>query len=172
MTTKKIIATTAMAALAVPAAAVADKSDEHGSKGKSDAAEQHAKTKKAKKQHARGFALKGISATGLTVTDGKLAGPVTLDPTSANRWARTFLQLSKADLKGTKTVQVGTAADAVRITYIGLTAGEAPKPTDTVKVLGRVNQGALDITKIVVKRDDDTADSDKDSDRDSDSDKS
>ena len=164
MTTKKLIATTAMAALAVPAAAVADGTDHQRSHGKTKS--EQAKAKKAGK--GKSFTLKGISATGLTVTDGKLGGPITLDPTSANRFARTFLQLSKADLKGTKTVTLGTAADAVRITYVGLTAGTAPAATDTVKVLGRVKNGGLDVSKIVVKRDNDDADSDRDSDSDSD----
>jgi hypothetical protein len=148
----KLIATSAAAALAFPAAAAADKPAEPGAHGKANAAEQKAKQKKQKKQKARSFTLKGVDVAGLTVTDGKLAGPVTLDPTSANRFARTFLDLTKAELKGEDTVTLGTAADAVLISYNGLTATDALQPTDTLKVIGRVKDGTLDIRKLVVTR--------------------
>jgi len=149
----KLIATSAAAALAFPAAAAAaDKPADPGAQGKAKAADQQAKQKKQKQQKARAFTLKGVDVANLTVTDGKLAGPVTLDPTSANRFARTFLDLTKAELKGEDTVTLGTAADAVRITYVGLTATDALQATDTLKVIGRVKDGVLDIRKLVVAR--------------------
>ena len=149
----KLIATSAAAALAFPAAAAADQPAEPGAQGKANAAEQKAKQKKAKKQKkTRSFTLKGVDVTGLTVTDGKLSGPVTLDPTSANRRARTLLDLTKAEIKGEDTVTLGTAADAVKISYNGLTATDALQPTDTLKVIGRVKDGTLDIRKLVVTR--------------------
>jgi hypothetical protein len=148
MTTKKIIATTAMAALAFPAAAVADKP-----------ADKPAKPTKAQKAKGVGFSVAGVDLTGLTVTDGKLAGALTLDPTSANKHARTLLDLTKTEIAGQDTVQLGTAGDAVLVRYKGLTATDALQPTDRVKVIGKVigrksATPTLDIRKITVTRGD------------------
>ena len=145
--TKKFIATSAVAALAFPAAAAADRPADKPAKPTKPA-----KAQKVKKQKSVGFTVGGVKLSGLTVTDGKLGGPLTLDPTSANKHARTFLELSKTDLKGDKTVSLGTAADAVKVTYEGLTATDAVQPTDRVKVIGKLSGSTLDIRKIVVKR--------------------
>ena len=146
MTTKKLIATTAMAALAVPAAAVADKPENAGSKGKTKSAQAKAKTK------GKGFSVKGVDLSGLTITDGKLAGALTLDPTSANKHARKLLDLTKAEIKGEDTVQLGTAGDAVIIKLNGLSTGDPIQATDRVKVIGKVAGTTLDIRKITITR--------------------
>ena len=140
--TNKLIATTALAALAFPGAALADKP-----------ADKPAKPTKTQKAKGVGFSLGGVDLTGLTVTDGKLAGALTLDPTSVNKHARTFLELSKADVKGEKTVPVGTAGDAVVVKFNGLTATDSILPTDRVKVTGKLVGGkTLDIRKITITR--------------------
>ena len=141
--TNKLIATTALAALAFPGAALADKP-----------ADKPAKPTKTQKAKGVGFSVGGVDLTGLTVTDGKLAGALTLDPTSVNSHARKFLELSKADVKGDKTVSLGTAGDAVVVKYVGLTATDAVKPTDRVKVKGKLTGTTLDIRKVTVSRGD------------------
>jgi hypothetical protein len=141
MTTKHIFATAAITALALPAAASADRPTD-----------KPAKPPKPAKTKSVGFAVGGVDLSGLTVTDGKLAGPLTLDPTSANKHARTFLKLSKADVKSEKTVELGTAADAVLVKFHGLTATDALKPTDRVKVIGKISGETLNIRKITVSR--------------------
>ena len=143
MTTKNIFATAAVAALAFPGAAAADKP-----------ADKPAKPAKPAKTKSVGFTVGGVDLSGLTVTDGKLAGALTLDPTSANKHARTLLKLSKADVAGEKTVELGTAGDAVRVKFHGLTATDSILPTDRVKVIGKVRGTTLDIRKITVKRGD------------------
>ena len=144
--TNKLIATTAMAALAFPGAALADKP-----------ADKPAKPTKTQKAKGVGFSVGGVDLTGLTVTDGKLAGALTLDPTSVNKHARKFLELSKADVKGEKTVPVGTAGDAVLVKFNGLTSTDSILPTDRVKVIGKLVGGkSLDIRKITITRGDST----------------
>jgi hypothetical protein len=93
------------------------------------------------------------SATALPVADGALTGPLTLDPTSANKHARTLLTLSKEELAGTATETFGVTGDAVVVKYVGLAATDALTATDVVKVLGKVKRdGTLDIRKITVTR--------------------
>jgi hypothetical protein len=145
MKTKTILATTAIAALAVPAAAGADKPANPGSQGKGHA-------KRAHKVKGVGFTLAGTKVTGLSVADGKLSGPLTLDPTSANKHARTFLQLSKADVAGDKTVSLGTAGDAILVKLHGLKPGDALTATDRVKVIGKLTGSTLDIRKLTITR--------------------
>ena len=144
----KTLALTAVAALAVPAAAQAAKPAEPGKKGKETAAAKQ----QAKKPKGKAFTLKGAGLASLPVTDGALTGALTLDPTSANKHARTLLELSKADLKGTATETFGETGDAVVVKYVGLTATDALQPTDVVKVLGKVVAGKLDVRSITVKR--------------------
>ena len=149
MTTKKILATAALSALAVPASALADKPANPGSQGKAKSEQAKAKTKGV------GFTVGGVDLSGLTVTDGKLTGALKLDPTSANAHARRFLELSKADVAGEKTVSLGTAGDAVILKYNGVSAGDTLLPTDRVKVIGKLSGGkTLDIRKITVTRGD------------------
>ncbi len=144
----KTLAAAAIAALAVPGAALADGSAK--SHGKSSQAKSH---QKAKGPKGKAFTIKGVDLANLAVdAEQKLTGPLTLDPTSANKHARAFLKLSKADLRGEKTVSLGTAADAVKVTYEGLTATDAIQATDVVKVIGKVSGTTLDIRKIVVTR--------------------
>jgi hypothetical protein len=147
----KTIAAAALAALTLPGAALADGSDR--------AAEAHKKNserKAQKKSHgpkAKAFVVKGVDASGLTVTDGALAGSLTLDPTSANKHARRALELTKTELAGEDTVSFGEAGDKVLVNYVGLTSTDTLAPTDVVKVIGKVNrEGELNIRKITVTR--------------------
>jgi hypothetical protein len=159
MSTKtKTTAAAAMAALALPAAALAH----DGEKGRGhdkDRHEQRDDSRGKHKQHSRhegrrAFVLAGVDATGLTITDGRLAGELTVDPIGANRGARKLLDLTKDEIRGEDTVKFGTAGDAVRVKYKGLPEGEAPKPTDVVTVFGKIDRRskALDIKKIWIKR--------------------
>ncbi len=164
MNLKKTAAATAVAALALPAVADAKKPADPGAQGKAKAEQQRsAKAKKQSQKKAKGvgFTLSGVDLAGLTVTDGKLAGPVTLDPTAANKHARTFLKVTAEQIAGEDTVQVGTAGDAVRVRFVGLTASDTVLPTDVVKVIGKVTKvrkgdtttvRTLDIRKITVTR--------------------
>ena len=144
----KTLTAVSIAALAVPGAALAE------GKGKG-----HGKSSKAKSTHAKkgpkakAFVVKGVDAANLAVTDGKLAGPLTLDPTSANKHARVALELTKTELKGEDLVTFGEADDAVTIKYVGLQSTDALAPTDKVKVIGKVTRsGDLNIRKITVVR--------------------
>ncbi|HEX8120634.1 MAG TPA: hypothetical protein VF549_05130 [Solirubrobacteraceae bacterium] len=144
----KSIALAVVAALALPGAAVASKPAEPGKQGHDTAAaKQH-----AKKPHGKAFTLKGTGLATLPVADGALTGPLTLDPTSANKHARTLLDLSKTDLKGTATETFGETGDKVVVKYAGLTATDALQATDVVKVLGKVVAGKLDIRSITITR--------------------
>jgi hypothetical protein len=151
----KIIAAAALAAIAVPTVAIADGSDRSG-----EAHKRNAERKAAKSTNkGKAFVVKGVDGSNLTVTDGKLAGPLTLDPTSANKHARTFLELTKTELRGEDTVSFGEANDEVKINYVGLQPTDALQPTDTIKVIGKVTRASepkLNIRKITVKRESET----------------
>ena len=180
MKTKTAVAA-ALAALAFPAGALA--TGDHASRGddqrcnKSEDARHTGHAHQAKRgdhrgghhkghqgrQHRPGFVVKGsTAATALPVTDGKLTGPLTLDPTAANNHARKFLAFSKEDLRGTKTATFGETGDEVKVRYKGLSSTDALQPTDVVKVIGKVKRtrnadgtktyGPLDIRFITVKR--------------------
>ncbi len=144
----KTLVLTAVAALAVPAAAQAKKPEEPGKQGREKAAAKQ----EAQKPKGKSFTLKGTGLTALPVTDGALTGPLTLDPTSANKHARTLLTLTKAELRGTGTETIGEAGDKVVVKYEGLTATDALQATDVVKVLGKVVGGKLDVRTITVTR--------------------
>jgi hypothetical protein len=165
MSTKtKTTAAAAIAALTLPGAALAhdgEKGRDHGQKhaaehrsdDRGDRGERGKHGKRHRWHHGRrAFVLAGVDATGLSVTDGKLAGPLTLDPLRANKKARRLLDLTKAEIRGEDTVTFGEAGDEVRVKYIGLPEGEAPQPTDVVMVFGKVRKGELNIKKIWVKR--------------------
>src|SRR5688572_13030934 len=135
----KSLALAAVAALALPGAALAAKPADPGSKGQEKSAAAKAKPKPAKKTKGVGFAIKGTTAApALPVADGALTGPVTLDPSSANKHARGLLTLTKADLAGTATEDVGVAGDKVEVEYVGLSETDALTATDVVKVVGKV----------------------------------
>lgn len=167
MKTKKMIAAATMAALAVPTTALATgpgHDDDHGKRGKGheqrsddrgDRGERGDRGHRGDSWVKRGrkaFVLTGVDASGLTVTDGKLTGAITLDPTAANRGARALLDLTKQEIAGEDTVSFGTAGDAVRVRYRGLTATDALQPTDRVSVLGKIRDGVLDLKAIKVSR--------------------
>jgi len=174
MKTKTAVAA-GLAALALPAAAVAEKPAEPGKKGRDNAAAKRAehqpakpeqsekKAKKAKKVKRVGFTIKGTTtATSLPVDAGALTGGLVLDPTSANKHARSALGLKKADIKGdTLTEAFGVTGDEVKVRYNGLAETDAIQPTDVVKVVGKVERtgkgknatyGAIDIRRITVTR--------------------
>ena len=141
----------ALAALAVPGAALAEKPAQPGKQGQDKAAAQQGKAQGKAKQRA--IVVRGVDVANLTVTDGKLAGAITLDPTSANRHARRLLDLSKDELRGEDTITLGAAGDAVVLRYVGLSSTDALQATDVVKVIGRrTRAGELDIRKITVIR--------------------
>ncbi len=150
MNLKKTAVATAVAALALPGLAQAKKPENPGAQGKAKAEQK--KTAKAQKAKGVGFTVAGVDLAGLTVTDGKLAGALTLDPTSANKHARTLLKLTKADIAGEKTVELGTVGDAVLVRFNGLSSTDALLPTDRVKVIGKVSGSTLNIRKITVTR--------------------
>ena len=134
----KTLALTAVAALALPAAAVAKKPAEHP----------------AKAPKGKSFVVKGTTSdAALPVADGALTGALTLDPTSANKHARKALTLTKADIRGTATETFGVTGDEVVVKYSGLAATDALTTTDVVKVKGKVfRDGTLDIRRIQVVR--------------------
>ena len=167
----RTIALSALAALALPGAAFAAKPEEPGKQGRDTAAakqEAHkpadagksgdAGQSKAKGPKGKAFTLKGVGLAELPVADGKLTGALTLDPTSANKHARTLLDLSKADLRGTATETFGETGDGVKVSYVGLESTDALAATDRVKVIGKVVEGKLDIRTIKVKRASDESD--------------
>ena len=145
----KTLTAVSIAALAVPGAALAEgKGKGHG---KSQTKSSHAKGPKGK-----AFTIQGVDVSAIPVTDGKLTGALTLDPTSANKHARVALELTKAELKGEDTVSFGKADDAVLIKYVGLKSTDSLQPTDKVKVIGKVARSrdlnTLNIRKITVIR--------------------
>ena len=146
----KTVALAAIAALAVPAAAQAAKPAEPGKQGREKAAQKKA----AQKPKGKAFVVKGTtSETALPVADGALTGPLTLDPTAANKHARTLLTLTKAELRSTGTETFGESGDAVVVKYAGLEATDALTSTDRIKVVGKVlRDGTLDIRRIKVVR--------------------
>lgn len=104
-------------------------------------------------RHGRkAFVVSGTDASGLTVTDGKLAGPITLDPQLVSRGAAKLLNLTKEQVRGEDTITFGTAGDAVLVKYKGLTATDALQPTDRVTVFGKVKDGTLDVKYVKVWR--------------------
>jgi ABC-type Zn2+ transport system substrate-binding protein/surface adhesin len=172
----KTMTIAALAALTVPAAAAADKPSQ-GETGKSRGAEHshgakhshgaehnhgaehshraehsHKDGAKAKKAKGKGFVVKGVDFGGATLTDGALAGALTLDPTSANRHARRLLELKRTAIAGEDTVTFGKAGDKVRVRYVGLQSTDALLATDVVKVVGKVKGGELDLRTITIKR--------------------
>jgi hypothetical protein len=183
MSTKtKTIAAAAIAALALPTAALAHDGDKDRGHCKDRGAERseqrsvrgddHRGKHHGWKHRRKAFVLAGVDATGLSVADGKLAGQLTVDPIHANKGARRLLDLGKDEIRGEDTVSFGTAGDEVRVKYRGLPEGEAPQPTDVVMVFGKIDRssGELDIKKIWVKRRDAEAqaegrDDDSDDDR-------
>lgn len=165
---KKTTALLTTAGLALTASpAIAERPADAGKKGRDNAAQKSEKrSAKSKKSKGVGFTLSGIGLSSLPVADGALTDGLTLDVTSANKHARTFLKLSKADIAGTGTFSVGSAGDKVLVRFNGLSSSDTLQATDRVKVIGkvtRVRKGdsttvrSLDIRKIVVTREDSQA---------------
>ena len=158
--TTAVLTTAGLAIFAAPAAA--DHQPAKGKQGDNAAKQSEKRSAKAKKAKGVGFTVSGIGLTGsLPLADGALSDVLQLDVTSANKHARTFLSLDKAEIAGTETSSVGTNGDKVVVRFNGLTATDALVATDRVKVIGkvtRVRKGdsitvrTLDIRKIVVTR--------------------
>ena len=158
---KKTATLTAIAALAVPALATADKPADAGSKGKTQSAA--AKSK----QKGVGFTAAGLWVSGFDglTTDSKEQRDVsdfTLNLTSANKHARTFLGLAtkpSSETPVSKEIDAATGDKAV-IRLIGFDSTDVIDATDRVKVIGkvtRVRKGdttttrVLDIRRITIK---------------------
>lgn len=155
----------ALAALTFPAAALAHGGDKDKQPGgdRAGAADhrghQHGHKGGKGKHHGwghgrRAFFLAGTEATGLSVVDGKLASPITLDPQIASAKALKALGIDRAKVKGEDTVAVGTAGDAVEVKYKGLAPTDPIAPTDHVAIFAKTDRvtGAIDIKKIKVWR--------------------
>lgn len=151
MNTKRTTALLTAGFALAAAPALADRPDGAGGNGKS-------KTPASK---GVGFTVAGVDLTGLSVTDGALTGALSLDPTSANSHARSFLGLTRAELNGEDLVSFGTSGDKVLVRYVGLASTDVVQPTDRVKVIGKVTRvrksatatvRRLDIRRITVTR--------------------
>jgi hypothetical protein len=164
MSTKtKTTTVAALAALVLPTAALAHDGEQKGQRsGERDRQEQRSERgdrghdrKGHKRFGGRGFLVAGVDAANLSVSpEGKLAGPLTVDPVAASRSARKLLELTREELRGEGTVTFGVAGDDVKLRYRGLTATDALTATDVVSVVGKINRktGALDIKKIQITR--------------------
>ena len=154
---KKTALAAAVVALAVPAAAQADKPEKTG---KENAAAKKAKTKSV------GFTVGGLYVSGfdLAKSGEQDLSSFTLKVTSDNKHARQYLGL---DSKATKPSEESpreetvTITDKAIITFVGFEDGDTLDSTDLVKVIGKVTRsgkgksktaegGALDIRKITI----------------------
>ena len=166
----KTLALTAVAALALPAAAQAGKPNDPGKHGRDKAAQKQSATKTQKV----GFTFAGlIGATGAPDA-APVAGtefftlttdPFSLDLESANLHARKALGITSAAFEGTTLTAIdeGSTTDRFRLTLVGFDEGEAPDAGDRVKVIGKVTRtrnakgsqtkwtyGDIDVRKVVV----------------------
>ena len=171
LTLKKTTAALALAALAVPAAAQADRPDNRGTKNAAERQERNEqraaqKQNKSKRFKGVGFAVSGVDYKGAALTSSKEEQDVaefTLDVTSANRHARRYLELAtrpskKAPAQDTPISDTVDGKAIVRL--VGFEQGETPDADDRVKVIGRVTrvkkddtttERKLDIRRIVIK---------------------
>jgi hypothetical protein len=186
---KKTTAAIAIAALAVPAAAQADKPQDAGSKGREKAQQQQSKRhghgKKSDRFRGVGFTLRGVDYKGATPTTESRASQTlsefSLDVTGANRHAYRYLGLtdrpSKREPAQDKSIK-DTFDGKASVRLVGFEQGEQPDSDDRVKVIGRVtrtrkgdsdsgstttsapSERKLDIRRIVIK-DADTTEAEK-----------
>ncbi len=181
MKTKKTIVAATVAALAVPGTALAtgpghdhhdgDRGGSAESRGDRGDRGDRGKHRGHRHDHDRGdkgdrgwrgerwfkhgrkaFVVSGTDVSGLSVADGALAGPITLDPQIVSRGAAKLLNLTKEQVRGEDTITFGAAGDAVEVKYKGLTAADALQPTDRVTVFGKVRDGVLDVKHVKVWR--------------------
>ncbi len=170
----KLVALTAVAALAAPAAAQASKPAEPGKKGHTTAAAK----KQAPKSQKVGFTLSGVlSSTGtdfptFTAGTGDNTGKSSftdsfqVDLLSANKHARTALEIQKSAIEGTGvTTHEFSNTDFFLLTYEGFGEDKTLAAGDQVKIIGKVTRtrsgkgksatwtyGAIDIRKVVITR--------------------
>ena len=159
MNLKKTAVATAVATLAIPAAAQADKPADAGSKGKA----------KQSQPKQVGFTVGGLYTSGLTLPlleqrdeDQTVSGPLILQVTSANKHAREFLVFTKANKPSKerpKSRTITLTNDTVR--FVGFDADDVLDATDRVKVIGKVTRtgkgkdktaagGTLDVRRVIV----------------------
>ena len=156
--TKKTALVAAVAALAVPAAAQADKPEKTG---KENAAAKKAKTKGV------GFTVGGLYVSGfdLTKSGEQELSSFTLKVTSANKHARQYLGLATKETKPSeespREETITVTDDKAIVTFVGFEENDTLDSTDLVKVIGKVTRsgkgksktadgGKLDIRKITV----------------------
>jgi hypothetical protein len=165
---RKTTAALTIAALAVPAAAQADKPEDPGSKGREKAEQQQSKRQGKKSERLRGvgFTVRGLDYKGPapTESDEPQAADFTLDVTSANRHARRYLALedrpSKREPAQDRAIEDTFDGKAI-IRLVGFEEGDTLTPDDRVNVVGRVtrtrkgqsssSERKLDIRRITIK---------------------
>jgi hypothetical protein len=165
---KKTTAAIAIAALAVPAAAQADKPENAGSKGHEKAQQQTKRQGKKSEQRFRGvgFTVRGLDYKGPAPTESRESQTISqfsLDITSANRHARRYLGLtdrpSKREAAQDRSINDTYDGKAI-IRLVGFEQGDTITPDDRVKVSGRVTrvrkgdsstERKLDIRRITIK---------------------
>ena len=182
----KILALSAVAALAVPAAAQAGKPSDPGKHGRDNAAQKQSASKKSTPRTQKvGFSLSGLLVQGETFPtftatgDRFTVGTFELDLLSANKHARSALGIQKSAITGTgvTTLDDFAANDSFRLVVEGITDtandgfSNDLAAGDRVHVIGKVTRtrnareqgekqtytwGAIDIRKIVVTRGDDS----------------
>lgn len=176
---KKTAVAAALTALAVPAAAQADRPDKRGDGERANAGQKQDRreARKERRENRRsrvGFVVAGVKLENLTVTDGRISA-FSLDLTAANKHARKLLGVDRAFIRGTESKQIPVVAgDEAKVRLRGITDGGDEGttveladvlPTDRVHVIGkarktRTGEGEartttysdLDIKKIVIKR--------------------
>jgi hypothetical protein len=168
---KKTTAAIAIAALAVPAAAQADKPEDAGSKGREKAQQQQQskrQNKKSERFRGVGFTVRGLYKGGLESADQdsrekQTIGGIELAATSANKQARNALTFTTRPSK--ESPQDTTVTDShdqkAVLRFVGFEEGEKPGENDRVSIIGKVSRKrkgdssgssrAIDVRRIVVK---------------------
>jgi hypothetical protein len=177
---KKTAVITAIAALAVPAAALAAQPDNPGQQGRDNAAAKRQANTNSTTTKWVGFTLKGLLVTGQTfpaftaVGENFTLNDPALDLISANRHARKALDIEPSEIEGTSATPLDlTNTDQFKLNVVGITdAGTIGSwnddlaAGDSVKLIGKVERtrtkepgekptfdyGAVNIRKVVVTR--------------------
>jgi hypothetical protein len=171
----KLVALTAVVALAAPAAAQAAKPAEPGKKGHTTAAAK----KQAPKSQKVGFTLRGVlstagadfptftAGTGENADKSSFTDSFQVDLLSANKHARTALEIQKSAIEGTgvTTLDGFSSTDLFLLSYEGFGEDKTLAAGDQVKIIGKVvrtrsgkgktatwTYGDVDIRKVVITR--------------------
>jgi opacity protein-like surface antigen len=166
---KKTTAAIAIAALAVPAAAQADKPENAGSHGRDKAAQKQSHGKKSDRFRGVGFTVRGVNFQGTVPPESRESQTVSefsLDVTSANKHARRYLGLTEKSRQLRQNHSQTSINDTVDgkaiVRLVGFEQGEQPDADDRVNVVGRVSrtrksdsssstERKLDIRRITIK---------------------